>query len=239
MSPFCLFPAKSLLVWVRELLNESVKLTTLTSPGRYVDHSGKKPIYLSYFPCPWGLAKCENAGAKFDFRLGYNHATATLCQARIRGSPANTMFFHQYLCINKAPAVAALALMLNALGAQSRLSDYVDPLIGTEGPIPGSSIAGGNAFPGAALPWSMAKAGIDTSFLGLRDVNSTDCNAGYTPLGNVTAVSMMHVSGTGGVPTCISLPIRALSEELKLTSLRWPGLTNASPGNFTLHRLGG
>ncbi|KAH8890580.1 hypothetical protein GQ53DRAFT_650169 [Thozetella sp. PMI_491] len=82
-----------------------------------------------------------------------------------------------------------------------RLSEYVDPLIGTEGPTAGSAIAGGNAFPGAALPWGMVKAGIDTSFLGLRNLTSTDCNAGYTPLGNVTAVSLMHVSGTGGVPT--------------------------------------
>lgn len=45
----------------------------------------------------------------------------------------------------------------------------------------------------------MAKVGIDTSFLGV--LNATDANAGYTPLGNVTAVSMMHVSGTGGAPT--------------------------------------
>lgn len=45
----------------------------------------------------------------------------------------------------------------------------------------------------------MAKVGIDTSFLGVP--NATDCNAGFSPLGNVTAVSMMHVSGTGGAPT--------------------------------------
>lgn len=46
----------------------------------------------------------------------------------------------------------------------------------------------------------MAKAGIDTSYIGLDDL-ATDCNAGYSPLGNVTGVSMMHVTGTGGNPT--------------------------------------
>lgn len=46
----------------------------------------------------------------------------------------------------------------------------------------------------------MAKAGIDTSYHGLGEL-ATDCNAGYTPLGNVTGVSMLHVTGTGGNPT--------------------------------------
>ncbi|CAK4034552.1 glycoside hydrolase family 92 [Lecanosticta acicola] len=93
----------------------------------------------------------------------------------------------------------AFALCGGIVRAQDRLSDYVDPLIGTEGAIPGSALGGGNSFPGASLPWGMAKVGIDTSFLGI--LNATDCNAGYSPLGNVTAVSMMHVSGTGGAPT--------------------------------------
>lgn len=100
---------------------------------------------------------------------------------------------------------------------EGRLSDYVDPFIGTVGPTPGSGIASGNAFPGAALPWGMLKAGIDTGFLDAA--TDTDNNAGYSPLGNVTAVSMMHVSGTGGNPTCscllLSLDLRG---EWKLTS---------------------
>lgn len=87
-------------------------------------------------------------------------------------------------------------------GAQGRLTDFVDPLIGTVGPTPGSTIAGGNSFPGAALPWGMVKAGIDTSYLGLPEGLGNDCNAGYSPIGNVTAVSMTHVSGSGGNPTC-------------------------------------
>ena len=86
--------------------------------------------------------------------------------------------------------------------ASARFSSYVDPLIGTVGSTPGSAIAGGNSFPGASLPWAMAKPGIDTSYLGVPNGTAVDANAGYSPLGNVTGISMTHVSGTGGVPTC-------------------------------------
>ena len=97
--------------------------------------------------------------------------------------------------------------------AKGRLSEYVDPLIGTEGSTPGSAVAvsarmlqidsdevlisfqGGNSFPGASLPNAMAKVGIDTSYLGVPNGTAVDCNAGYSPLGNVTAISMLHVSG--------------------------------------------
>ncbi|GME60263.1 Glycoside hydrolase family 92 [Neofusicoccum parvum] len=97
---------------------------------------------------------------------------------------------------------AAAAVVACVAGVvEARLTDFVDPLIGTVGPTPGSTIAGGNSFPGAALPWGMVKAGIDTSYLGLADGLGNDCNAGYSPIGNVTAVSLTHVSGSGGVPT--------------------------------------
>lgn len=43
--------------------------------------------------------------------------------------------------------LASLAVLTGSVNA--RLSDYVDLLIGTEGPTPGSAVAGGNAFPGA------------------------------------------------------------------------------------------
>jgi putative alpha-1,2-mannosidase len=94
--------------------------------------------------------------------------------------------------------------------SQEPLWSFVDPLIGTVGPRPGSAIAGGNSFPGASLPWAMAKPGIDTSYLGLPNGSAVDANAGYTPLGNVTAVSMTHVSGSGGAPTC-QYPASAIS----------------------------
>lgn len=105
----------------------------------------------------------------------------------------HTMPFH-VLCY-------ALLLSVRHGAVHARLSDFVDPLIGTEGSTPGSAIAGGNSFPGSSLPWAMAKPGIDTSYLGLPNGTAVDCNAGYSPLGNVTGVSMTHVSGTGGVPT--------------------------------------
>jgi putative alpha-1,2-mannosidase len=47
----------------------------------------------------------------------------------------------------------------------------------------------------------MAKVGIDTSYIGVPNGTAVDCNAGYSPLGNVTGISMTHVSGTGGVPS--------------------------------------
>jgi hypothetical protein len=94
------------------------------------------------------------------------------------------------------------ALTASDGSAQEPLWSFVDPLIGTVGPRPGSAIAGGNSFPGASLPWAMAKPGIDTSYIGLPNGSAVDANAGYTPLGNVTAVSMTHVSGSGGAPTC-------------------------------------
>lgn len=97
--------------------------------------------------------------------------------------------------------VALFVTRLFTLG-HGRLTDYVDPLIGTAGPNLLSNIASGNVFPGPCLPNGMAKPGIDTSFLGLADGTQTDHNGGYSPIGNFTAVSMMHVSGTGGDPTC-------------------------------------
>jgi putative alpha-1,2-mannosidase len=121
------------------------------------------------------------------------------------------------------PGLSRLLLLSSIVGSSSFVSatsqdgvfqkslwSYVDPLIGTVGSRPGSAIAGGNSFPGASLPWAMAKPGIDTSYIGLPNGSAVDANAGYTPLGNVTAVSMTHVSGSGGAPTC-RLPLSLVS----------------------------
>ncbi|AEO66584.1 glycoside hydrolase family 92 protein [Thermothielavioides terrestris NRRL 8126] len=63
---------------------------------------------------------------------------------------------------------------------------YVDPLIGASN--------GGNVFPGASLPYGMAKAVADT--------NSPSRQGGFTLDGSpVTGFSMMHDSGTGGSPS--------------------------------------
>ncbi|EKG20871.1 hypothetical protein MPH_01735 [Macrophomina phaseolina MS6] len=140
------------------------------------------------------------------------------------------------------------ALLCLAGVGQARLTDFVDPLIGTVGPTPGSTIAGGNSFPGAALPWGMVKAGIDTSYLGLPDGLGNDCNAGYSPIGNVTAVSMTHVSGSGGVPTyglISQMPLLGPLDNINLgdNTTYWQNrslaLESASVGLFTTTLLNG
>ncbi|KUJ08060.1 glycosyl hydrolase [Mollisia scopiformis] len=79
------------------------------------------------------------------------------------------------------------------------LTNYVNPFIGTEGQgYPGTAINGGNVFPGPALPFGVVKFGIDTTAF---DWTNVDANAGYTPDGYVTGVSMLHESGTGATPT--------------------------------------
>lgn len=69
---------------------------------------------------------------------------------------------------------------------------YVDPLIGASN--------GGNVFPGASLPYGMAKAVADT--------NSGSNQGGFTLDGaNVTGFSVMHDSGTGGSPSLGNFPL--------------------------------
>ncbi|KAF8610255.1 hypothetical protein BDV93DRAFT_517408 [Ceratobasidium sp. AG-I] len=80
------------------------------------------------------------------------------------------------------------------------LTQYVHPLVGTEGAIPGSSLGGGNMFPGVALPFGQVKLGIDTSVLNLDQGGISSANSGYTPRGNSTGFSLLHTSGTGGQP---------------------------------------
>ncbi|KAH7141081.1 glycosyl hydrolase [Dactylonectria macrodidyma] len=96
-----------------------------------------------------------------------------------------------------------LAILPNALAAKrTDLTSHVNPFLGTEGPTPGSAYQGGNVFPGATLPFGAVKVGIDTT----RWDTNYQANAGYTPEGNVTAITMLHVSGTGGAPTYGLIP---------------------------------
>lgn len=87
---------------------------------------------------------------------------------------------------------AILSLCWLALASQTLAQDafdplqYIDPLIGASN--------GGNVFPGASLPYGMAKAVADT--------NSTSNQGGFTLDGAaVTGFSTMHDSGTGGNPS--------------------------------------
>ncbi|KAJ6102898.1 secreted glycosidase [Penicillium sp. IBT 16267x] len=81
-----------------------------------------------------------------------------------------------------------------ALPGDYDVLQYIDPLIGTAN--------GGNVFPGATLPYGMAKAVADT--------NSESNQGGFAYDGsNVTGFSSMHDSGTGGNPSLGNFPLFA------------------------------
>ncbi|KAK4632119.1 hypothetical protein CLAFUW4_02479 [Fulvia fulva] len=88
-------------------------------------------------------------------------------------------------------------LFVSLAAAQHDWSQYVNPFIGGEGPIPGQAFGGGDIFVGGAVPFGVAKVGIDTYETNLT---LSTINGGWTPQGLVTGVSMMHESGTGGPP---------------------------------------
>ncbi|KAK8855730.1 secreted glycosidase [Apiospora arundinis] len=101
--------------------------------------------------------------------------------------------------------IAITPLITCAVVSAESTRDYtkhVNLFIGTEGPVPGSAYSAGNVFPGATLPFGAVKVGIDTT----RWNTSYSANAGYTPDGNVTAITMLHESGTGGAPTYGLIP---------------------------------
>jgi putative alpha-1,2-mannosidase len=92
-------------------------------------------------------------------------------------------------------------------------AQYVNPFIGAEGSIPGYAFGGGDIFVGTALPFGVAKVGIDTWE---DNITIATLNGGYTPRGKVTAISMMHESGTGGFPKYGIIP------QMPLTSIAAP-----------------
>lgn len=96
--------------------------------------------------------------------------------------------------------VAFLCLALTHAQNASNGTDYsvyVNPLIGSEGPIPGQAFGGGDIFVGGAVPFGVVKIGIDTYETNL---SISTLNGGYTPKGLVTGITLMHESGTGGEP---------------------------------------
>lgn len=90
-----------------------------------------------------------------------------------------------------------LCQLLHFAFAQGDYSQYVNPFIGGVGYIPGLAYGGGDIFVGGAVPFGVAKVGIDTYEL---DLKTSTINGGWTPKGLVTGISMMHESGTGGPP---------------------------------------
>ena len=106
-----------------------------------------------------------------------------------------------------------LSLFVVITQAQVDYSQYVKPLIGSEGPIPGYAFGGGDIFVGGAVPFGSVKVGLDTWE---DNITIATLNGGYTPKGKVTAISMMHESGTGGFPKYGLIP------QMPLTSVSPP-----------------
>ena len=87
--------------------------------------------------------------------------------------------------------IVALTWLLVRATAQVDYSQYVNPLIGSSGPMEGLAFGGGDIFVGGALPFGVVKVGIDTYE---ENVTMNTLNGGYTPEGKVTAISMLHES---------------------------------------------
>ncbi|KAK8111432.1 putative secreted glycosidase [Apiospora kogelbergensis] len=78
-------------------------------------------------------------------------------------------------------------------GGRESMLKYVDPLIGT--------VNGGHVFPGATLPYGMAKAVADVD-------NWAEIAAGFvSDTSKVTGFSHLHDSGTGGSPSLGNFPL--------------------------------
>jgi hypothetical protein len=86
-------------------------------------------------------------------------------------------------CFPRALWVLSCAIVATA---QIDYSQYVNPFIGAEGPFPGQGYGGGDIFVGGARPFGVAKVGIDTT---AANWSVAMLNGGWTPDGNVTAIS--------------------------------------------------
>lgn len=86
---------------------------------------------------------------------------------------------------------ALLLLPSAALAKSCGPLSYVDPLIGSQD--------GGNVFPGATLPYGLAKA--------VADVDGQNTGGFGSDGSNVTGFSSVHDSGTGGNPSLGNFPL--------------------------------
>jgi putative alpha-1,2-mannosidase len=139
----------------------------------------------------------------------------------------------------KHASASLLCVFITSTGAQNNSSqpqprsgyDYVNPLIGT--------INGGHVFPGATLPFGMAKAGPDVIGENQGGFSSNDSEPIY-------GFSHMHDSGTGGSPSLGNFPIFAQSGcvnddingcqyfKSERAVERIPGSVHARPGYFDI-----
>ena len=96
---------------------------------------------------------------------------------------------------------------------------FVDPLIGATN--------GGNVFPGATIPYGMAKAVADT--------NSGSNQGGFTLDGSpVTGFSVLHDSGTGGSPSLGNFPLFPYNtcKDNQIDNCDFPKKNRAQHGTF-------
>ncbi|TKA64136.1 hypothetical protein B0A49_09055, partial [Cryomyces minteri] len=92
--------------------------------------------------------------------------------------------------LNTALVLASLALLAHA-AAEFDVFKHINPLIGTSN--------GGHVFPGATLPFGMAKA--------VADVNGEGQGGFATDGSNITGFSHMHDDGTGGGASLGNFPL--------------------------------
>lgn len=115
-------------------------------------------------------------------------------------------------------------LCIHHVSAQSNLSDYIDPFIGSQGD--------GNVFVGPSCPFGMVKPGPDCG---------TASNSGYVAdLGvPVSGFSQVHVSGTGGGPkygNILVMPFSGDFEEVNQVSLRQKETTSVGYYSVNLEK---
>lgn len=101
------------------------------------------------------------------------------------------------ISVMRASSLVIMLIASSVTAGQLDYARYVNPSIGSEGPISGYAYGGGDIFVGAAVPFGVVKLGIDTQE---DNLTISTINGGYTPKGFVTGISMMHESGTGGCP---------------------------------------
>jgi putative alpha-1,2-mannosidase len=115
-------------------------------------------------------------------------------------NPANNAVSRTFAMPYLLWMVMVVAANVQALLTNSSLPyrlNLVDPLIGTAN--------GGHVFPGATLPFGMAKAGADVNAENQGGFSTDGTEGvsppvpGFTTEGNITGFSHMHDSGTGGV----------------------------------------
>ncbi|EPE04493.1 hypothetical protein F503_03555 [Ophiostoma piceae UAMH 11346] len=132
--------------------------------------------------------------------------------------------------------ITTLALLVPLVTAAQFLNtssdpfSYIDPLIGT--------VNGGHVFPGATLPFGMAKA--------VADVNTENQGGFASDNGDITGFSHMHDSGTGGGSSLGNFPLFPQAgcpgddvnnchfTERDRATKRINGTVVASPGYFAL-----